>query len=172
MTLVGICQCFYRVCRCNLSVLPIWFKRAAIDAGMYHWTYRSFQPVPAVSYLVAQRSQYMHPWEFYRRTWMSPPVLGCRGAAMVEAGMCSSWQGLQGGRVHSLRLSWVVNMTSGSQIRAGPGGEHIEMASARKTLCRHSPYPTNEGSDESLVVDSLIDTGNFLLFLLNPTTKQ
>lgn len=65
-----------------------------------------------------------------------------------------------------------VSATSDSQIRARPGGEYTEMASARKTLCRHSPCLTNEGSNESQVFDSLIDTGNLLLFLLNPTTSS
>lgn len=100
------------------------------------------------------------------------PVLGCSGTAVIEAGVCPSWWCLQGGRVHSLSLTWRVNVTFASQIRAGPGGEYCEMASARKTLCRHSPCLTNERSDESLVFDSLIDTGNLLLFLLNPTNKQ
>lgn len=63
-------------------------------------------------------------------------------------------------------------MTSGSQIRAGPGCEYPEMASARKTLCKYNPCLTNERSDESLVFDSFIDTGNLLLFLLNPTKNQ
>lgn len=46
------------------------------------------------------------------------------------------------------------------------------MASARKMLCRHSPCLANEGSDESLIFDSLVDTGNLLLFLFNRTNKH
>lgn len=49
---------------------PSGLSRAANDAGMYHWTYRSFQPVPTASYRLPQRSQKIHPWEFYRRTRM------------------------------------------------------------------------------------------------------
>lgn len=46
------------------------------------------------------------------------------------------------------------------------------MASARKMLCRHSPCLANEGSDESLIFDSLVDIGNLLLFLFNRTNKH
>lgn len=37
--------------------------------------------------------------------------------------------------------------------------------------CVDSPCLANEGRDESLIFDSLIDTGNLLLFLFNQTNK-
>lgn len=66
----------------------------------------------------------------------------------------------------------MINMPSGSQTGAGSGGGQNEVASARKILCRHSPCLANEGSNESLIFDSLVNTGNLLLFLFNRTNKH
>lgn len=46
------------------------------------------------------------------------------------------------------------------------------MAPARKMLRRRSPCLAKEGSNESLIFDSLIDTGNLLLFLFSRTNKH